>query len=235
MNVDSGTLIELGNHVDTPVQTDFAAVQAELIVVRLAPLGAGIELIVGLPLLVLVVEPLGGRFLPLAVHRHDTLGPLLIGGMDKYRQAVCHIPQNVVGTAAHDDTGLLLGQVGDDLLLGQPHLVRGGLSVPLPARHGIVKQPVGGCVLAVFLDVFLMLVKTCKIIPPFQNNPYEPSDPLSRDIYSRVHEGTAFNASAIVPNDHWSVLGAALQKYLADRSDRAELIDSIVAYWDEQQ
>ena len=80
-----------------------------------------------------------------------------------------------------------------------------------------------------------MLVKTCKIIPPFQNNPYEPSDPLSRDIYSRVHEGKAFNASAIVPNDHWSVLGAALQKYLADRSDRAELIDSIVAYWDEQQ
>ena len=80
-----------------------------------------------------------------------------------------------------------------------------------------------------------MLVKTCNIIPPFQNNPYEPSDPLSRDIYSRVHEGKAFNASAIVPNDHWSVLGAALQKYLADRSDRAELIDSIVAYWDEQQ
>ena len=28
-----------------------------------------------------------------------------------------------------------------------------------------------------------MLVKTCNIIPPFQNNPYEPSDPLSRDIY----------------------------------------------------
>ena len=27
-----------------------------------------------------------------------------------------------------------------------------------------------------------MLVKTCNIIPPFQNNPYEPSDPLSRDI-----------------------------------------------------
>lgn len=50
-----------------------------------------------------------------------------------------------------------------------------------------------------------------------------------------MHEGKAFNASAIVPNDHWSVLGAALQKYLADRSDRAELIDSIVAYWDEQQ
>lgn len=80
-----------------------------------------------------------------------------------------------------------------------------------------------------------MLVKTCNIIPPFQNNPYEPSDPLSRDIYNHVHDGAAFNASAIVPNDHWSVLGAAMQKYLAQRSDRAELIASVENYWAQQQ
>ncbi len=80
-----------------------------------------------------------------------------------------------------------------------------------------------------------MLVKTCNIIPPFQNNPYEPSDPLSRDIYDKVHGGKAFNASAIVPNDHWAVLGAAMQKYLADRSDKQELIESIQEYWDEQK
>lgn len=80
-----------------------------------------------------------------------------------------------------------------------------------------------------------MLVKTCNIIPPFQNNPYEPSDPLSADIYHKVHEGKAFNASAIVPNDHWAVLGAAMQKYLVDRSDREELTESIQEYWDEQE
>lgn len=80
-----------------------------------------------------------------------------------------------------------------------------------------------------------MLVKTCNIIPPFQNNPYEPSDPLSRDIYNHVHDGNAFNASAIVPNDHWSILGAAMQKYLAGRSDRTELIASIEDYWAQQQ
>lgn len=80
-----------------------------------------------------------------------------------------------------------------------------------------------------------MLVKTCSIIPPFQNNPYEPEDPLSRDIYEKVHEGKAFNASAIVPNDHWAVLGAAMQKYLAERSGREELTESIQAYWDEQE
>lgn len=80
-----------------------------------------------------------------------------------------------------------------------------------------------------------MLVKTCNIIPPFKNNPYEPSDPLSRDIYEKVHEQKAFSASVIVPNDHWAVLGAAMQKYLAGRSDRAELMESIQDYWNEQE
>ena len=80
-----------------------------------------------------------------------------------------------------------------------------------------------------------MLVKTCSIIPPFKNNPYEPLDPLSRDIYNHVQDDTAFNASAIVPNDHWAVLGAAMQKYLADRSDRTELIQSINDYWAQQK
>lgn len=80
-----------------------------------------------------------------------------------------------------------------------------------------------------------MLVKTCNVIPPFKNNPYEPADPLSRDIYEKVQASEAFNSSAIVPNDHWSVLGAAMQKYLAGRSDREELIDTIQEYWDEQE
>ncbi|MCI8561105.1 MAG: carbohydrate ABC transporter substrate-binding protein [Dorea sp.] len=80
-----------------------------------------------------------------------------------------------------------------------------------------------------------MLVKTCNIIPPFQNNPYEPADPLSRDIYKKVHEQKAFSASVIVPNDHWAVLGAAMQKYLAGRSDRGELMESIQDYWNEQE
>lgn len=80
-----------------------------------------------------------------------------------------------------------------------------------------------------------MLVKTCSLIPPFKNNPNEPLDPLSRDIYERVQSDGAFNASAIVPNDHWAVLGAAMQKYLADRSDREELTESIQEYWAEQK
>ena len=30
-----------------------------------------------------------------------------------------------------------------------------------------------------------MLVYTCNLIPPFQNNPYEPTDPLSCNIYEK--------------------------------------------------
>lgn len=80
-----------------------------------------------------------------------------------------------------------------------------------------------------------MLVKTCNVIPPFINNPYEPADPLSKDIYEKVQSGGTFNASAIVPNDHWAVLGAAMQKYLAERSGREELKESIIEYWAEQK
>lgn len=80
-----------------------------------------------------------------------------------------------------------------------------------------------------------MMVKTCNIIPPFKNNPYEPADPLSRDLYEKVHDGKAFSASVIVPNDHWAVLGAAMQKYLADRSGREELMGAIKDYWAEQE
>lgn len=80
-----------------------------------------------------------------------------------------------------------------------------------------------------------MLVKTCNIIPPFKNNPYEPADPLSRDIYEHVQNGETFSASAIVPNDHWSILGGVMQKYLADRCDREELIGLVEDYWAEQE
>ena len=33
-----------------------------------------------------------------------------------------------------------------------------------------------------------MVVKTCSLIPPFKNNPNEPSDPLSRDILRKSTE-----------------------------------------------
>ena len=80
-----------------------------------------------------------------------------------------------------------------------------------------------------------MLVKTCSLVPPFQNNPNEPIDPLGRDIYENIHGQTAYNSPAIVPNDHWSILGASMQKYLAGRCGREELIQDMKDYWAEQE
>lgn len=79
-----------------------------------------------------------------------------------------------------------------------------------------------------------MLVKKCALIPACKNNPYEPSDPLSRDIYEKMQVNKTYNAAAIVPNDHWKVLGASMQKYLAGRSNREELASSIENYWIQQ-
>lgn len=76
-----------------------------------------------------------------------------------------------------------------------------------------------------------MLVKTCSLIPPFQNNPNEPEDPLSRNIYERIQNGTVYNSPATLPNDHGSALGASMQKYLAGRCDREELMEDIEDYW----
>lgn len=75
--------------------------------------------------------------------------------------------------------------------------------------------------------------KDRSLIPPFKTTRTSQAIRKPRHL-RKVQNGGAFNASAIVPNDHWSVLGAAMQKYLAGRSDREELIDSIQAYWDEQ-
>lgn len=80
-----------------------------------------------------------------------------------------------------------------------------------------------------------MLVYSCALIPACTNNPYEPLDPLSRAIYEKAQEGETFNASAIVPSDHWKVLGAAMQKYLAGRSDKEELMNTIQEYWASQE
>lgn len=62
-------------------------------------------------------------------------------------------------------------------------------------------------------------------LPYFMNN--DPDDFVNCRIQA--------SPSKQVMNDHWSILGSAMQKYLAGRSDREELIESIQDYWDEQE
>lgn len=78
------------------------------------------------------------------------------------------------------------------------------------------------------------LVETCNVIPAAANNVYDPLDPLSADIKHKMGENLTFSASAIVPGDHWSVLGASMQKYIAGQSSREELAQDIESYWTAQ-
>ncbi len=79
-----------------------------------------------------------------------------------------------------------------------------------------------------------MIVEDCAIIPAATNNPNQPADPLGQDIVARIADGTVYTSCFIAPSDHWSVMGAAMQKYLASQSDRNELAESLSTYWKKQ-
>lgn len=80
-----------------------------------------------------------------------------------------------------------------------------------------------------------MLVDNCSIVPAAVNNAVEPNDPLGRDIKSRMAEGLTYSSNFIAPSDHWSVMGAAMQKYIAGKSSRDELSESLATYWTSQK
>lgn len=79
-----------------------------------------------------------------------------------------------------------------------------------------------------------MLVENAALIPAFSNNSFDPLDPLGMDIKEKMSEGKTFSSSFIAPGDHWSVMGAALQKYIAKQSSSKELAESLNSYWASQ-
>jgi hypothetical protein len=80
-----------------------------------------------------------------------------------------------------------------------------------------------------------MLVESCGVIPACSNNACEPLDPLGKDIKAKMASGNTFSSLFIAPSDHWSVMGAAMQKYIAKKSTREELTKSLKDYWTSQK
>ena len=76
-----------------------------------------------------------------------------------------------------------------------------------------------------------MLVNKLNIIPAFKNITLEPQDPLAKSILQYVREGKTMQFVLDLPPDHWSMVGASMQKYLADVVDREGLLDEIENYW----
>lgn len=68
------------------------------------------------------------------------------------------------------------------------------------------------------------------LVSPCKNNSLKPSDPLSQSVKTYSDNGKTF-AAATTPSDHWSTLGAVMQKYLSGKIDRAALATEIQKYW----
>jgi raffinose/stachyose/melibiose transport system substrate-binding protein len=80
-----------------------------------------------------------------------------------------------------------------------------------------------------------MMVENCAIIPACTNNAYAPLDPLGADIVAKMADGKVYSSSFIAPSDHWSVMGAAMQKYIAGQSTKDELAKTLSDYWTSQK
>lgn len=80
-----------------------------------------------------------------------------------------------------------------------------------------------------------MLVEDAAVIPACGNNKTELADPLSKDVKQKMSDGKVISSAFVAPADHWSILGADMQKYFAGEIDRAELAKEIKAYWAEQK
>lgn len=76
-----------------------------------------------------------------------------------------------------------------------------------------------------------MFVEETALIPAAKNNPNQPLDPLGKDIAKRTAEGRLYTSCFIAPSNHWSSMGAAMQKYIAGKSSKNELASTLSQYW----
>ena len=75
------------------------------------------------------------------------------------------------------------------------------------------------------------VVTDCALVPPFSNNTLEVTDPLGKSVKKYADADALIGNYNYLPDDHYSVVGASMQKYLAGEIDRAGLADEITKYW----
>ena len=75
----------------------------------------------------------------------------------------------------------------------------------------------------------------CAVIPACTNNTVAPADPLGKDIQAKMAAGKTYSSSFVAPSDHWSVMGAAMQKYIGGESTKDDLAKALSDYWTAQK
>ncbi len=73
--------------------------------------------------------------------------------------------------------------------------------------------------------------ETCGMVSAFTNNDKTCSNDLGQVVKQYVDEGKLIPNYDYDPDDHYSKLGASMQKYLADAIDREGLAKEIEDYW----
>ena len=71
----------------------------------------------------------------------------------------------------------------------------------------------------------------CDMISPFANNDCSVVNPFGQSVKNYADEGLMVSNYSHDPDDHLSIVGAAMQKYLAGAIDRQGLADEVQAYW----
>ena len=75
------------------------------------------------------------------------------------------------------------------------------------------------------------LVEDCALVPAFSNITKEVVDPLGKSVKKYADKGALIPNYNYLPDDHYAILGAMFQKYLAGKSDREEFAKDVETYW----
>ncbi len=75
------------------------------------------------------------------------------------------------------------------------------------------------------------LTESCSVVPAYSNIESSALDPLSQSVKKYADSGDLIDNYNYLPDDHYAILGANMQEYLAGRIDRDALAKDIEDYW----
>jgi len=75
------------------------------------------------------------------------------------------------------------------------------------------------------------LTETCALVPAYSNIDAANLDPLGASVKAYADQKALIDNYNYLPDDHYSIIGAEMQKYLAGQVDRAGLAKAIQDYW----
>ena len=75
------------------------------------------------------------------------------------------------------------------------------------------------------------LTNSCALISPYKSNTLDVADPLSVCVKAYADAGSLIDNYLFFPDDHITMVGASMQKYLGGKIDRQGLADELTEYW----